>query len=148
MIGRRRVLQMLGVSSVGAPLAARMESQKIAAQLGQVSGAGLGGAPTPGVGQMEQGSSISLANKKLALNIPGIREELQSLFYEVNRNVYAIDYDLATKKSFSLAAKITYQRQRNVAIHMKEQAGIVSWGRVDYFWSNIAKRFFLGGKTL
>jgi hypothetical protein len=82
-------------------------------------------------------------NRKLALNFPDIRAEYESVLYDAYRNVYRLDPDLAIKKSFSLSAKITYQRQRNVASAMREQTtGYFRWMQVDQFWADIAKRLF------
>ena len=45
---------------------------------------------------------------------PKFRSAMEEASFRSNRHVSCIDHDLASKKSFSLAAKITYQRQRNV----------------------------------
>lgn len=52
----------------------------------------------------------------------GARAEYTSAVFARNRNVSYIDLDLATKRSFSLAAKVTYQRQRNVERQIEEDS--------------------------
>jgi hypothetical protein len=139
---------MLGVSSVGAPLAARMEAQKAAARIASVTLPGLSGNNGGGIPATDKpGGYISPENKKLALTFPTVKKELESILYQAHSQIYRIDHDLAIKKSFSLSAKITFQRQRNVEASMEEHFVGPSWARLDNFWAQIAKRFFLGGKT-
>lgn len=45
--------------------------------------------------------------------------EVESACFEENRFVHVIDHDLWSKRSFSMAAKITFQRQRNVRRSME-----------------------------
>ena len=47
-------------------------------------------------------------------------ETVRSILFEENKIVGAIDHDLASKRSFSLAAKVTFQRQRNVERRIEE----------------------------
>lgn len=49
-----------------------------------------------------------------AWQVPALRKEMESILYEENRYVQRIDPDLAAYRSFSLNAKITFQRQREV----------------------------------
>lgn len=49
-----------------------------------------------------------------ALRFPQAREVVTHLLYEEERLVGRIDPDLAVMRSFSLNAKIAFQRQRNV----------------------------------
>lgn len=142
MIGRRKVLQMLGVSSVAAPLTARMEAQKLTAQLANVQGIGGLQGHGPIDNPSPPTSGLSYENRKIALlNFPTIRAELESLLYEAHSHIYRIDADIAVKKSFSLNAKITFQRQRNVAKAMEDQVNGWRWNRLENFWSTIAKRY-------
>lgn len=62
------------------------------------------------------------------------RRELESILYRRYRNVYQLDPDLACNKSFSMAAKLAYQRQRLVENELdrglednKEWHDIQSW---------------------
>src|SRR5690606_32050285 len=67
-----------------------------------------GVAPSLGGGVIQHGDVA-----KALLNST-FRAELESIAYATNKQVNFLDVDLATKKSFSLAAKVTFQRQRNV----------------------------------
>lgn len=49
-----------------------------------------------------------------ALDQPAQRAELESLLYEQYRNTHILDPDLAYNNVYSMAAKLAYQRQRNV----------------------------------
>lgn len=51
---------------------------------------------------------------RLALSTPSQRAELESILYERYRRVHHLDMDLAANRSYSLAAKMCYQRQRLV----------------------------------
>lgn len=87
---------------------------------------GLGCAPNqPAPISLSQGSAISIdARRRIiqrVLRIPKLRGELESILYEDQRHVGYIDPDLAAKRSFSLAAKVTFQRQRNVERALQNQ---------------------------
>lgn len=60
---------------------------------------------------------------------PLTRKFYESALYESERRVGFIDHDIAAPRSISLAAKIVYQRQRNVAavIHADQHGWI--WNR-------------------
>lgn len=73
---------------------------------------------------------------KAALRIPAVREQLTPVFYERNRHVSFIDPDLASKRSFSLAAKIVYQRQRNVERDMAEWRAESTWDKIERLVQN------------
>ncbi len=78
--------------------------------------------PSPPVG------NFSEAQFKAALLFA--RKEIESLFYEEHKHVFRLDPDLANMKSFSLAAKIVYQRQRNVAHTIENYGGPSAWKRL------------------
>lgn len=74
---------------------------------------------------------------------PEARAEFESLLYQQNSHVPYLDVDLATKRSFSLAAKVTFQRQRNV--HRALEHDWLSgspWAKAHDFLYDFAKRFF------
>lgn len=54
-----------------------------------------------------------------ALGNEEIRQVLESHFYRNNKYVARIDPDIGVLKSFSLNAKITFQRQRNVKLDIE-----------------------------
>lgn len=74
---------------------------------------------------------------------------LESLLYETDcKYVYHIDPDLAVKRSFSLSAKITFQRQRNVAQKISELQ--THGAQSKYYWfSNAISKIIpnLSGKN-
>lgn len=77
-----------------------------------------------------------------ALKNPELRAELESLVYEDNRHVGWLDHDLASKRSFSLAAKVTFQRQRNVQRRIEQDVLESSpWRRISA-WSDRALKLF------
>jgi hypothetical protein len=110
MIGRRQAIQALGIGVLAAPAAARdIASNAIS---GVNMGYGLVGGTQAGniLGEgmpMWQRARTALADKDTLAAV-------RSVLFEQNKVVTHLDADLATKRSFSLAAKIAYQRERNV----------------------------------
>ena len=137
MIGRRQALRALGVGALAAPAAARdIASNAISGiNMGygttgsQQSGVALGGGTPPW-----ERARAAFANKDTLATI-------RSALFEQNKVVTHLDADLASKRSFSLAAKIAYQRERNVQAEIDRMS-------LDYLtahpWSIIEK--FMGGK--
>jgi hypothetical protein len=71
---------------------------------------------------------------KLALNDPDIKRELNSLMMQTHRTVAWLDTDLAMNRSMSLAAKICFQRQRNVARDLQQELDRTNpWTRMQRF---------------
>jgi hypothetical protein len=128
-IGRRAFLQRLGIGAVAAPAAAKQVMDKAAADLAgvHINGAGAGlasalyGNPASDTGPTGQQYDPRKALRNLLAD-EAARAEYTSAMYARNRNVSYIDLDLATKRSFSLAAKVAYQRQRNVARQIDEES--------------------------
>lgn len=116
---RRGFLKLIGAS----PLAAKVAADEVSKSL-----AGFGGALPPYGGYAGQAA----VNGGLAASHPektdisrmlmdaAFRSQVESASYRRNRHVGYLDIDLATKKSFSLAAKATFQRQRNVQREIEE----------------------------
>jgi hypothetical protein len=127
MLGRRAFLTRLGIGAAAAPVVAR---QALEAASGQLAGVTMAPArppdhPPSGKGGAPQvGTDTPRALKKL-WQVPALRDEYESLMFERNQRVGYIDLDLATKRSFSLAAKVAYQRQRNVARDIADD--MVTW---------------------
>lgn len=130
-IGRRKFFQAL----TAAPLMARAAAEEAVKKLASIGAIGHG---VPGIdlhamvreiplsGQYETASPANPAGDwrllrqmrddiiRKALETKKSRAELEALLYEEHRCVYGLDYDLAANRSMSLAAKVTFQRQRNV----------------------------------
>jgi hypothetical protein len=129
-MNRRNVLSLLGSLPVVGPKLAPQLAQKLAddnkaALLGGVRASGLGPPPTPLEGQGHY------TQRQLALQLPWVRDELRSLFYERHHTISYLDPDLAVLKSVSLSAKICYQRQRNVEREINEFVTVPIWHRMS-----------------
>lgn len=71
---------------------------------------------------------------KLALKDPDIKRQLDSLMMQTHRTVMWLDADLAVNRSMSLAAKICYQRRRNVEHDLKQELDRTNpWSRMQRF---------------
>lgn len=121
--GRRSFLKAFAAS----PLAARAAAEKVAAELSGISqGVGYGSGEVGGMSTSAPShpppSVLNESTIRSALASAVARAEIESIFYEEGRHVSRIDYDLASKRSFSLAAKIAFQRQRNIARRMHDFA--------------------------
>lgn len=132
--GRRGFLKRMAA----APLAGRMAADEAAKALAGIGGIGVGGYGPPMTTARDNLREISAeacatttgnpANPlnwrilrqmkdeaiKTALQSPTMRAKLEQTLYRMHRNVHSLDVDLAANRSMSLAAKITFQRQRNV----------------------------------
>lgn len=135
--GRRRFFGAIAAS----PLAARQAAESAAKQLAGI-GSLSGGVPISdlrdmvremphsGLGAQGEASANTCTQSpakdwqvlrqlkddiiRRALNTKQSRQELEALLYQDMRNVYSFDHDLASNRSMSLAAKVCFQRQRNV----------------------------------
>lgn len=115
---RRGFLKLMGAS----PLAAKAAAEEVTKSL-----VGIGIAPTypygiPVSGMAVGQSSAQMGKSEIAkmLMDAAFRSQVESASYRRNRHVSYLDLDLATKRSFSLAAKATFQRQRNVQREIEE----------------------------
>jgi hypothetical protein len=107
---RRSFLRLVGAAPLAGKLAAE-EAAKSLAGIGAQSLGQAGYASVSGLAPAAPPTSAQIATW-LADNV--FRSEVESAAYANNRHVSYLDVDLASKKSFSLAAKVTFQRQRNV----------------------------------
>lgn len=115
-MNRRSILKLLGAAPVAAPLAAKAASDAAISEMTKLNATGLGASNGPSsMGRLTDTASHARAMLKL----PKIKDQLITLIYEEERNIYCLDVDIANKHSFSLAAKITFQRQRNVNRRLK-----------------------------
>lgn len=133
---RRRMLSIIaGVPIVG-PLASKLALDQNAMNLmsptqGSLLSQGLG---SDGSGsQMPSPISNASKNYKAAFNIPWFKDEVESIIYEEQHHVYRLDADLAGLRSLSLAAKITFQRQRNVKQQIEGRYNLKesTWDRLN-----------------
>lgn len=124
-LGRRAFLSRLGIGVVAAPAAAKQVMEKAAADLAGVGTSGLSYGVSSGAPATESAPRPNIDPRKALRNLlsnTALREEYLTAMYERNRHVGSLDLDLASKRSFSLAAKVTYQRQRNVARQIDEDS--------------------------
>lgn len=146
MIGRRSVMRLLA----GAPFVGKLAAENAALALMQpipaappMASRGLmqgmqdvGQAPTnPALPMVTQEMRRTIF--KAALGIKDVNAEYDSLLYTRNRMVLYLDPDLAANKSYSLAAKIVYQRQRNVAVDRRDDTEAGTWERVEKFTAKV-----------
>lgn len=137
MIGRRSVLKFLGASPIAAREAAEVAAKNLAGITRGKPGipgmdvrnmmreniqptAHLVGYPEVGQGQsgpFDWRLAREMRDKFVlqALRTKETRRELETILYENHRTVHGLDHDIAANRSWSLAAKLCYQRQRNVA---------------------------------
>ena len=110
MSSRRSFLGWMSTS----PLAAKATADKTIADLSGMRSNGLG-YPREGVPLEVQQWEYIAAFKNYFL-----KEQVTSMLYQQERFVPNLDPDLAAYKSFSMNAKITFQRQRNVQRRLNE----------------------------
>jgi hypothetical protein len=147
---RRAFLQFLGMAPVAGPIAAKGALEAVQAGMAGVATAPFG--PSGGVAAEPTGYPPNgideTAMLRQAYKLPGLRDELTSLIYQEHRRVGFLDPDIANKRSFSLAAKITFQRQREVERGIEARlAG--DEGRFWWRWNGILQRVMgpFGGYT-
>lgn len=134
MFGRRSFLRALGT----APLAGRAAAEAVAKELGHISTiTGQGPAPSS-LRDVVSGSTGSALNRvgEQSVNfwLPGARRkamgfiladkardaEIRAILSRQHKRISQIDPDIGGKMSWSLAAKVAYQRQRFVDEEMTE----------------------------
>lgn len=116
------------------PFAAHSAADQIGRELAgiEISGLARGGYGSPKGSETSAAMEVTTAQISAACKIPGLRKQIESLAFEGNRYVSRIDPDLAVLRSFSLNAKVTFQRQRNVAREMADKDGsyISGWNKL------------------
>lgn len=132
---RRRFFGVAGSAVLAAKTAAEAQARNLGAishgsafpmsdlrnTMIQEAGHGVLGGPTPvSVDGWQIARDLRNDIIRKALNTPRQRAELESILYQMHRNVHSLDHDLAANRCYSLAAKITYQRQRQVASAIDE----------------------------
>lgn len=136
-MNRRSVLQLFGsVPVVGPSLARKLAAEETASKLAKIGTSGLQYRDTsPPVEHYHP----TLDQKRIALQIPWFRTELEQLIAERNRHVNVIDADLTVLRSVSLSAKIYYQRQRNIQRDLRHHTEAPAYERIDRLFSGIKK---------
>jgi hypothetical protein len=135
-LARRGFLRLMSA----APFAGKAAAEHAAARLSGISGQGL--VPGP----VMYGSSGSTAGPvsssdpspeqvSRAMLIPGNRQRFIDMLWEEAYDVTYIDPDIAVHRSVSLAAKIAYQRQRNVQRRYERFTKGYPWSRINNFLS-------------
>jgi len=74
---------------------------------------------------------------QIALKNPALKQLIESTLFESEKRVGSIDPDIACMRSFSLNAKIAFQRQRNVALRITQM-------QEDYPWQQMLKKVRAG----
>lgn len=117
MLARRKFLKIMGVSTAAAPLAAKevfeAENSRLTAMGSRLGGQMLAGsAPTGGPASDDPGG-YTAQRAWLQLNGGKLPEHIEKMARNSAKNVAFLDHDIAAKRSWSMAAKIHEQRQRN-----------------------------------
>lgn len=128
-MNRRRLLSAL----VALPVAGKAAAEAAVAELSQVrlpTTAPLGG--SYGI----ESASIGEPTKeqyRFLLSQPEVRKFVESTVFESERHISSIDPDLACMRSFSLNAKIAFQRQRNVERQIERMQSDYPWTRMNRY---------------
>lgn len=137
-MNRRKILGLFATAPITAPLAAKELVEKsqlaemgIKAALHNDAGAFPPSGFPYGPASASSDDPYALVSK--ALKIPGIRDKIKDIILPDLMNVYALDSDIANKRSFSLAAKITFQRQRNIERYLDS----LERNNLNGFWPKI-----------
>lgn len=120
MTDRRRFLSLMGIGAASAPLAAReLADGKIA----DLAGIQTNGDLSSGQGLSDASSDLVCADKsrrraiesatKYLLKHGKLPDHVEEKMRDDARHVHSLEYDIANKRSWSLAVKVQAQRQRN-----------------------------------
>ena len=135
---RRAFLSLIGA----APLAGRAVAEDIAKQAGiEASGLKVNSVLSGSmVGNVKSGVGRPPSDMwREAFRVyPELRSQQESTFFEQEKiGTIAIDPDIAVYRSFSMAAKIAFQKQRNVARRMDELQGVPWWHKTETLFQKI-----------
>src|SRR5512143_2132434 len=127
---RRKVLALLGLAPIGAPLAAKAAAD---AQFAKLTGISLEGAPALLYGANSGGAPMPSAdwdNAQIAateyIKTFGLPEFVRENMWRNSQYVNVLDPDLVAKRSWSMSVKIAEQRQRNFKRNL-EQMQHTAW---------------------
>lgn len=133
---RRAFLSLIGA----APLAGRAVAEDIAKQAGiEASGLKVNSVLSGSmVGNVQSGVGRPPSDMwREAFRVyPELRSQQESTFFEQEK-IGTIDPDIAVYRSFSMAAKIAFQKQRNVARRMDELQGVSWWHKTETLFQKI-----------
>lgn len=133
---RRAFLSLIGA----APLAGRAVAEDIAKQAGiEASGLKVNSVLSGSmVGNVQSGVGRPPSDMwREAFRVyPELRSQQESTFFEQEK-IGTIDPDIAVYRSFSMAAKIAFQKQRNVARRMDELQGVPWWHKTETLFQKI-----------
>lgn len=119
--------KFFGLIAAG-PIAGRAAADHVAQDLAGISmrsgisSGGVSGGPS---------SDPTQEQWRRALGNFATRETVESILYEEQYDISRIDPDIAVLRSFSLSAKVTYQRQRNVRRRIDNLQHGWTWQRLD-----------------
>ncbi|HMX62285.1 MAG TPA: hypothetical protein PKD58_04400 [Candidatus Sumerlaeota bacterium] len=123
-----------------APLAGRAVAEDIAKQAGiEASGLKVNSVLSGSmVGNVQSGVGRPPSDMwREAFRVyPELRSQQESTFFEQEK-IGTIDPDIAVYRSFSMAAKIAFQKQRNVARRMDELQGVPWWHKTETLFQKI-----------
>lgn len=132
-MNRRRALALFARAPIVGAIAGKQIADEAVGKLISGGHSGLlSGLGASGVTQPAGTSKIALSHThyQAALRLPAVRSVIEAMLYEESRTVHAIDPDIAVMRSFSLAAKVAYQRQRNVARRLQDMQNPYPWQRI------------------
>lgn len=129
MIGRRKFMQAFGVGALSARKVAEEAAKELTALSGGYNPAPLSVAPPDYPVVQTLWSPPAAAGNQGAMDMVRdyirtsgrIPEHVERLLRHQTRTIYHLDVDIASKRSWSLAYKITVQRQRNYEILLAER---------------------------
>lgn len=139
-MNRRKVLGLLGsMPVVGPSLTAKWQHETKSAGLAAIQTNGLSYGSSGGMPPAEMGENTvpALQRKRIAMQLPWVREAVEDAFREQCHYVGALDHDLAILKSVSLSAKICYQRQRNIERAIAGYGAEEPWVKLNSLWHKI-----------
>lgn len=134
-LGRRAFLRVAALS----PLAAKKAAETTAAELSGTITAGHGNWHGLGGGTPNNGPAVSKESWRQLLSNAAHRADAESVIFEDERKVGFIDPDIACARSFSLNAKIAYQRQRNVERRLRQLQEEWPWQKLEGIGKRIMK---------
>jgi len=105
-------------------LAARKATEEQVAKLARMHMDGLGGGAQDPTAASEDPTPDQWTR---AFSTALFKDTARSMLYEMEHTIWALDVDLASKRSFSMAAKLTFQRQRNVERRLELMQKTPAW---------------------
>lgn len=134
-LGRRAFLRVAALS----PLAAKKAAETTAAELSGTITAGHGNWHGSGAGVPSNAPDVTKDTWRKLLSNAAQRAEAESVMFEDERKVGFIDPDIACARSYSLNAKIAYQRQRNVERRLQQLQNEWPWQKLEGIGRRIMK---------